>query len=247
MNTKNSTQKKSIKTSIQKLKNKNHQLQLTIEHTTSQTTPAQIKNTNELHTIINKLKNKLSTLHNQLTTTTKNQKHFEKKITKIHDTIKHETTGTNTTYQEHIKQIIKQFHTIKKHLIHTKHELHMEHQLTNNNNQTYQITLKQLDLTQNQIYNLQTNTSPNQQKNQLLQSLNLKKTPIPTNVHKNFPTTEKTSIENNSPNTHNVTNTPSNNNKSNKNTLIPTNDETSLKPKTSSKNTNTITTSTNTI
>jgi len=251
VSTESSTQKESMETSIQKLEDENRQLRLTIERTASRATPAQIENTDELHTVIDKLKGELSTLHDQLTAAAKDREHFEKKVADIRDTVEREAAGASAAYQQRVEQVVERFHAMKKRLIHAERELRVERRLADNNNRAYHITLQQLDLAQDQVYSLQTGSSPNQRKGRLLQSLGLEKATHPSDADadadEDIATAEEASIENDTPDTHDVTDAPADGCESSEDTPVPTDDEASLVPESPSEDTDAVAASANAV
>jgi predicted nucleic acid-binding Zn-ribbon protein len=177
------TAKESLEASIQKLEEENRQLRNTMERTASRATPAQIDDAKELQTDIDRLQGELTTMQAQLTTSLEESKHLEKQVASVRDTVEREAAGASAAYQERVEQIVERFHSMKKRLIHAEHELRVERRLADNNNRAYHITLKQLDLAQDQVHSLQTGSVPDQRKSRLLQSLGLPRAPLPSDAN----------------------------------------------------------------
>jgi len=177
------TAKESLEASIQKLEEENRQLRNTMERTASRATPAQIDNTKELHASIDRLQGELTKTQAQLTASLEERKHLEKQVANVRDTVEREAAGASAAYQDRVEQVVDRFHAMKKRLIHAERELRVERRLADNNNRAYQITLKQLDLAQDQVHSLQTGSVPEHRKGRLLQSLGLGKAPLPSDAN----------------------------------------------------------------
>jgi len=161
---------------VAKLEDENDQLRKTMARTSARSTPAQLDRSKELTEQLQDLKRTVSDLTKQLDEAVTDRKYYQQQIDVVRETVEREAAGASEAYQSRVEAIVDRYQTMKKRLLEAERELRIAQRHSEHNHRAYRITLRQLDLVEDQLYVERSGKEPDNRKQRLMATMGLAET-----------------------------------------------------------------------